>query len=308
LVTSDRVDALIGADCSGVAGAVASAVTIPNGIVSISPTATSPNLTNLKDNGLFFRTAPSDARQGEVLADVLIPSAIHTVAVTFTDNDYGKGLTDSFQRAFVARGGNVAITLPHTDGKGDYTAEVATLDASGAEVLLVAGYADQGGRAIVQASLDLGAFDRFVFPDGMVAEALVDTFGTALNSSIGTLPGGTDDRVAGFERMLLDNGIPGQAPYRAEAYDAAAVLVLAMHAAGTTDSQQVTQMMMQVANAPGAPIGAGEIAKGLQILSNGGDIDYVGASAVEFTPEGDAAGTYREVVFSEEGFETVAVR
>ena len=65
--------------------------------------------------------------------------------------------------------------------------------------------------------------------------------------------------------------------------------------------------MPGVANAPGVEIGPGEIEKGLRILSQGGEIDYVGASAVEFTPEGDANGTYREVTFSETGFETVRI-
>ena len=60
----------MGADCSGVTGAVASNVAVPNGITIISPSATSPGLTTLKDKGLFFRTAPSDARGGQILADI----------------------------------------------------------------------------------------------------------------------------------------------------------------------------------------------------------------------------------------------
>ncbi|WP_298920786.1 ABC transporter substrate-binding protein [uncultured Roseobacter sp.] len=308
LVTAERIEALIGADCSGVAGAVASGVTVPHGIVSISPTATSPNLTSLRDNGLFFRTAPSDRRQGEVLADVLIANGIQSVAVTYTANDYGKGLAVSFSESFTKKGGEVVAELPHVDGAGDYTAEVATLAASGADVLLVAGYADQGGQAIVRSALDLGAFDRFVFPDGMVATSLVETFGDALTGAIGTLPGSDNDTVAAFDRMLTARGIPGQAPYRAEAYDAAALLALAIQAKHLSGDQSLSNALMQVANAPGIEIGPGEIATGLEILSEGREIDYVGASAVEFTPDGDATGTYREVIFSADGFETVGIR
>ena len=62
--------AIMGADCSGVTGAIATNVAVPNGVVMVSPSATSPGLTDLDDNGLFFRTAPSDARGGEVLADI----------------------------------------------------------------------------------------------------------------------------------------------------------------------------------------------------------------------------------------------
>ena len=308
LVTGARIDALIGADCSGVAAAVVRGVTTPHGIVSISPTATSPGLTALEDAGLFFRTAPSDARQGEVLAEVLKARGIDRIAVTYTANDYGQGLASAFERAYAALGGEVAALVPHSDGKGDYAAEVATLAATGAPALLVAGYADQGGRAIIQTALDLDAFAQFVLPDGMVAESLLAEFGPALEGAIGTRPGSDEAAAAGFEAMLQENGVPGQAPYRAEAYDAAALLVLAMEAAGSLKGDRIAAAMTDVANAPGVAIGPGEVAKGLQILKAGGAVDYVGASGVEFTAEGDAAGTYREVIVSDGAFLTVRIR
>ena len=64
----------------------------------VSPSATSPALTTIEDNGYFFRTAPSDARQGEVLADIVKEKGIDEVAVTYTNNDYGKGLADSLRQ------------------------------------------------------------------------------------------------------------------------------------------------------------------------------------------------------------------
>ena len=60
-LVSEGVAAIMGADCSGVTGAIATNVAVPNGVVMISPSATSPGLTDLADNGFFFRTAPSDA-------------------------------------------------------------------------------------------------------------------------------------------------------------------------------------------------------------------------------------------------------
>ena len=307
LATSHRVDAIIGAGCSGAASAVVARVVVPRGIISISPTATSPGLTAMNDNGLFFRTAPSDTRQGEVLAEILIDKGIRSIAVTYTGNDYGAGLSASFSKAYTSRGGKVLIAAAHTDGKADYTAEVSTLAASGADMLMIAGYADQAGRAIIRTSLDLGAFKRFVLPDGMVSDSLVAEFGAELSGSIGTLPGGENERIAQFERMLQASGITGQAPFRAEAYDAAAILVLAMQAAGTAEGKMVAGRMLQVANAPGTEIGPGEIEKGLRILADGGEVDYVGASAVELTRDGDANGSYREVAFSGKAIETVRV-
>ena len=91
LVTSDNVAAIMGADCSGVTTAIANNVAVPNGVTMISPSATSPALTDIDDKGYFFRTAPSDARQGQVLAQVVMDRGINEVAVTYTNNDYGKG-------------------------------------------------------------------------------------------------------------------------------------------------------------------------------------------------------------------------
>ena len=83
LVTSDNVVAIMGADCSGVTRAVAENVAVPNGVVMVSPSATSPALTSMDDKGYFFRTAPSDARQGEVLADIVSGRGISSVAVLY---------------------------------------------------------------------------------------------------------------------------------------------------------------------------------------------------------------------------------
>ena len=138
LITAEGVNGIMGADCSGVTGAILTNVALPNGMVMISPSATSPGLSTVEDNGLFFRTAPSDARQGVVMTDVLMDLGIKEVALTYTNNDYGKGLADSFAAAFEAAGGTITINAAHEDGKADYSAEVGALAAAGGERLVVA--------------------------------------------------------------------------------------------------------------------------------------------------------------------------
>ena len=115
---SGGVVAIMGADCSGVTGAIATNVAVPNGVVMISPSATSPGLTDLKDNGYFFRTAPSDARGGQVLADITKDRKVKSIAVTHTNNDYGKGLADVYVAAVKAHGINVTVVTAHEEGKG----------------------------------------------------------------------------------------------------------------------------------------------------------------------------------------------
>ena len=142
LITADKVSGVVGGDCSGVTTAALTNVALPNGMVMISPSATSPALSTVKDNDLFFRTAPSDARQGVVMTDIIMDRDIKEVAVTYTNNDYGKGLADAFQTAFEEAGGSVTISASHEDGKADYSAEVGALASAGGEVLVVAGYLD----------------------------------------------------------------------------------------------------------------------------------------------------------------------
>ena len=304
LVTSDRVNAIIGGDCSGVTIAMLQNVAKPNGIVMISPSATSPALSTIEDDGLFFRTAPSDARQGEVVADILQEMDIQEAAMTYTNNDYGKGLADSIAANVEMRGGTITMSVPHEDGKGDYSAEVAALAAVGGDILIVAGYLDQGGKGIIQAALDSGAFDQFFLPDGMIGDSLVEAIGADLDGSIGTVPGTDSAGAARLEEML------GMAagPFVSESYDATALILLAMQAANSTDSGAFRDHVMAVANAPGEEIFPGELAKALGILADGGDVDYVGASAVELVGAGESAGNYRQMAVEDGKLVTVRFR
>ena len=297
LVTSDQVDGIMGADCSGVTGAILNNVAVANGVVMVSPSATSPGLSHNdnEDNGLFFRTAPSDARQGVVMTEVLMEEGIKEVAVTYTNNDYGKGLADSFQAAFEAAGGTVTINAAHEDGKADYSAEVGALAAAGGERLVVAGYVDQGGSGIVRAALDSGAFDTFHFPDGMIGAKLQENFGDEIEGSTGQHPG-TDSEGAAMFTEMVGGAFDATSPFTPESYDAAALIMLAMQAANSKDSNDYKDHVMDVANAPGEQIFPGQLAKALQILKDGGDIDYVGATAVELIGPGESAGNYRQIV------------
>lgn len=308
-ITGDGVKGIVGADCSGVTGAILNNVALANGVVMVSPSATSPALShaNNEDEGLFFRTAPSDARQGVVMTEVLMDLGIKSVAVTYTNNDYGKGLADSFQAAYEAAGGSVTINAAHEDGKADYSAEVGALASAGGDRLVVAGYVDQGGSGIVRAALDSGAFDSFHFPDGMISAKLVENFGSEIDGSSGQHPSPSDELAAAFTALASDAVEQPTSPFAPESYDAAALIMLAMQAAGSMESADYKDKIMDVANAPGEKIAAGELAKALQILKDGGEIDYVGATDVELIGPGEAAGNYRVVGF-EGGAEVTAGR
>ena len=292
---ADGVAGIVGSDCSGVTGALLQNVAIPNGMVMISPSATSPGLTTMEDNGLFFRTSPSDAREGEVMAEILQERGIKSIALTYTNNDYGKGLADAIESSFKAIGGEVTIVAAHEDGKADYSAEVGALASAGGDILVVAGYLDQGGAGIIKAALDAGAWEQFGLPGGMIGESLPANIGPDLNGSFGQIAGSEGPGIENFVKMSEESGFLGTSPYTPESYDAAALLLLAMQAAGSTDPAMYKDHILHVANAPGEQIFPGELAKALELIKAGTDIDYVGASAVELIGPGESAGTYRMI-------------
>ncbi len=293
-LVSNGVVAIMGADCSGVTGAIATNVAVPNGVVMISPSATSPGLTDLNDNGYFFRTAPSDARGGQILADITKDRKVKSVAITYTNNDYGKGLADVYKAAVEAHGIKVTTVAAHEDGKADYSAEVATLASAGGDAVAVIGYIDQGGKGIIQASLDSGAFDKFILSDGMIGDSLTDNFGKALNKSFGSLPGSTGKGAGVFAEVAKAGGIDSSGPYTGESYDAAALITLAMQAGGKADRATIQQNVMAVANAPGKKIYPGELGKALDLLAKGKAVNYEGATGVEMTDVGEAFGSFLE--------------
>lgn len=307
LITSDGVDGILGAMCSGNTGAILTNVAMPNGMVMFSPSATSPALSEVEDDGLFFRAAPSDARQGEVMAQILMDHDIHSVAVTYTNNDYGKGLADSFESAFTTLGGEVTISAAHEDDKADYSAEVGALASAGGDVLVVLGYADKGGAGIMQAALDQGAFDQFHLADGMISSTITDAFGSDIEGSTGQHPSARGDGAGIFAELVGDAFDP-TAAYAGEAYDATALILLAMQAAGSSDPAVYKDKMFEVANAPGEVIRPGELAHALELIAAGEAVNYEGVTAIELIGPGESAGAFREVVIEDGAFAEVGFR
>ncbi len=304
-LVAQGVTAIMGADCSGVTGAINANVAVPNGILMVSPSATSPGLSKVPDNGTFWRTAPSDAKGGQVLANLTLSKGIESIAITYTNNDYGKGLAEVFERTFTSGGGTVTIVASHEEDKGDYSSEVGVLASAGGDALLVVGYLDGGGLGIIEGSLDSGAFDTFVMSDGMIGQSIVDAIGPDLEGAFGSLPGAISKGSEKFSDLAAANGLDASSPFVGESYDAAAIIALAIQAGGSADKQSILNNIKKVSNAPGIIINPGQLSYGLQMLAAGKEIDYQGASDVEFNAFGDANGAFKEVEVRGGSFVTV---
>ncbi len=303
-IISHGVKAIIGGVCSEVTETILSGSAVPNEILMISPAAASASLTSLDDKGFFFRTTPSEARGGQILADITKDRRVKKIAITYTNNDYGKDLAKAYKAAVENHGLEVTIIASHEDDKEDYSSEVASLASAGGEAIAIIGYPDKGGRGIIQASIDSGAFDKFILSDRMIDQSLLDEFGNQLKKSFGYVPGSSGKRAGFFDRVAKEGGIDISFPYTGESYDAAALIVLAMQAGGSAESISMSKIIMDVANEPGTKIYPGEIKKGLDLLSKGKKINYEGATGVSFNELGEAKGSFLELEIKNGKFRT----
>ena len=248
------VVALIGAVCPNITKSILINSVIPNKITIISPAATASALTYLDDKGFFFRTTPSDTRGGEILADITKDRRIKEIAITYSDTDYGKNLAKVYKKRVEEYGVKVTTIVSHENGKKDYSSEVATLASAGGEAVVVIGYLEQGGKEIIKASLDSGAFDKFILSDRMIGQSLIKTFGKQIKKSFGYIPGSSGKRAGFFNRVASEGGINISNPYTGESYDAAALIALAIQAGGSLDSKSISKNIIDIANAPGTKI------------------------------------------------------
>jgi branched-chain amino acid transport system substrate-binding protein len=306
LVNVDGVAAIVGGMCSGASVAAANNAAVPGGVVMVSPASTAPSLTNLEDNDLVFRTAPSDAFQGRVLAEVLREKGINSVAVTYVNNDYGAGLSEAFEAAFTEMGGEVLANEAHEDGKADYRAEIGSLASTGAEMLVVLAYVDGSGGTLIRQAIEGGDFSQFAGADGMVGNRLGELVGENADGMIATRPGAPElpGRKA-YEEAADAAGFDPNATFAAQSYDAAFLLALALQKTGG-ETEGLNEALREVATEPGETILPGEWEKAAELLAAGTDINYEGASGShEFDEAGDVPGYFDEMVV--EGGEFVLV-
>ena len=312
LVNIENVPIIMGSLMSGTTIAAAEAVSIPAGVVQVSPTATSPAITDMNDNDLFYRVVPSDNYQGEVLAKIVMDEGINSVAVTYVNNDYGVGIGGTFIEAFKAAGGEVTAAVKHEEKKDSYRSELATLSQAGGDALVVVAYAGDSGGKIVRQSIEGGLFTRFVGTDGLRDEALIaDIGGESLATSIfssPTSPEGNPYQAQLHALYEAEYGETADKPFVDQSYDAAFLTLLAVAKAGSTDRGAMAAALREVANAPGEKVGPGDWAKAMELIAAGKDIDYDGAGgAAEFDANGDVAGAIGKFVVDGTGYKQVAV-
>lgn len=312
LVNIENVPIIMGSLMSGTTIAAAEAAIIPAGVAQISPTATSPAMTDLQDNGLVFRIVPSDNYQGEILAKMVLEEGIDKVAVTYVNNDYGVGIGQTFMDAYKKAGGEIVAQARHEEKKDSYRSELASLAKGDAQALVVIAYAGDSGGKIVRQSIEGGLFNNFIGTDGLRDELLIENVGAdALKTSFFSSPTSPAENPA--QKTLRDafNTEYGEGADKAfvdQTYDATFLTLLAVEKAGSPDRSKMAAALREVATAPGEKVGPGEWARAVALIKEGKDIDYDGASGTaEFDENGDVGGYIGKFVVDGDGYRQVAI-
>jgi len=296
LINTDNVTAIVGGLCTGETIGGFNGSGLSGNVVFVSPASSAPALTTLDDNDLVYRTTPSDALQGEKMAAMLLAKGINDIAITYVNNDYGKGFADSLSAAYTAGGGTVTANLAHEEGKADYRAELGNLVAS--QNLVILAYANASGNTVLRQAVESGNFTTYVGGDGMVGDDLLNGIdAAAVEGLIATRAGApTGEATQVYETLANDAGIEANATYAPQSYDAAFLLALAIEKNGSTEREGLSAALRDVASAPGEKILPGEWEKAKELIAAGTDIDYDGAGGpLDFNEAGDVDGIIVEL-------------
>lgn len=299
--SADRViaggaNAIIGAAASGMSLAIIDKVT-GAGVAQCSGSNTAPTFTDYKDNGLYFRTAPSDALQGPVLADVIVGDGHSKIAIMARADDYGRGLGDATAAALKAAGATVVLNETYDPKATDFGATVQAITQSQPDAVVVIAFEE--GKQIIRGLIEAGYGPSKVGvygADGLRSEelgSLIDPSNPGVIAGMkGTAPASADNPefTAALKKFAPELKELQFAP---QVYDCVNIIALA---AIQAQSNQANDFKTYVDGITKDGTKCTSFADCKALLEKGDDIDYDGASGpLDFTDAGEPGTATIEV-------------
>jgi len=284
---SKDVSAIIGAASSGVSKTVIDQIT-GAGVVQFSPANTSDAFTTYDDNGLYWRTAPSDVLQGEVLGTQIADDGNATLGLIVLNDAYGTGLAKYTGDAFEAAGGEIVAEALFNEGDSNFASQIAEVTAAAPDAIALITF-DQS-KVIVPALVGSGfPGDSLYFVDGNVFDYSGDFEAGLIEGSKGTLPGLDTSTLGDFTTRLLEiDPKLTDYSYAAESYDAVILIALAAYAGNDVSSESIASYLRQVSGGSGDGTKVTDFAEAAKALKAGEQVDYDGLSGpVTFDENGD---------------------
>ena len=302
---------MVGDGATCLAGAWASADTIPTarsvstreGVLQISPASTSDEITALEDDNLLNRTAPPDSFQGPTLADymdeALGGAEGKTVNIGARNDAYGEGLAETFGAAWEELGGEIGEEVIYEVEQPNYDSEAQQIASGNPDATVIVDFSDaypRVGPALARAGVD---FSTAFGTDGIASTSLPEEAGEEATEGLrGTAPGTPDEeeQTVAFDELFTQSeprDVDRQT-FDAQNFDAVILCYLAAVAAGSTEGEDMAEVVQAVSAPGGTEYTWEELPEAIEALQNGEDIDYTGASgAIDMDENGDAtAGVY----------------
>ena len=283
---------IVGAAASGVTKLVIDQIT-GAGVLEISPANTSPDFTTWNDDNLYWRTAPSDLLQGEVLGNLIAADGASTLGIIAINDAYGTGLQKVTDKTFTAAGGKVVATEFYNTGDTTFTSQISSVMAQKPDAIALITFDE--AITIIPALKDAG-FDtsKLYLVDGNLKQYGDQLPAGVMTGAKGTTPGPvlTDDfqkRVkAAYSEANNGKDMGEDFSYAAESYDAVILVALAALAAKSVKGKDIASKMQEVSGGSGNGKKATDFKSAATIINGGGVVDYDGYSGgIKFDSAGD---------------------
>jgi branched-chain amino acid transport system substrate-binding protein len=269
LLRSD-VDAIVG-PASSLAALATLDAPVQEGVVTCSPTATALALDEYPDDGLFFRTVPSDSLQAVAIAYQAELTGTGSVAIGHLDDPYGRGLAEALTTAVAEQDIELVGTVAFASDDEQLDDEAERLLAEDPGVVVVLGDADDGSRlvAALADAVDIGDPPRII-----VNDALRDPASQPVMRDLLPL---LRVRVLGVAPLATSTEATLLGPYAASAFDCVNLIALAALQAGSDASAEIATQMASV-SVSGSPCRTFDVCKQRLEEDPPLEIDYNGPS------------------------------
>ncbi|HYP54870.1 MAG TPA: ABC transporter substrate-binding protein [Solirubrobacterales bacterium] len=275
--------------------AVARSVTVPEGVMLISPASTADALSELDDEGLFARTAPPDGLQGKALADRMENELGglkgKTINIGARNDLYGTGFADSLEAELEERGAKVAEKVIYDPEQPSYNSEADQLTSGEPDNFVIIDFPEtfaKLGPALVRTGN--WSPDKTFITDGLSSTDLTELVGPDVSEGmLGTAPGTfAGEAPKAFEKLYEAAPGPPRNLFDSTTFDDVILCYLAAVAAGSTDGAELAEAIVDVTGPGGTKYTFEELPKAIEALENGEDIDYEGASGpIDWDENGD---------------------
>lgn len=305
------VSAIIGAASSGTSLQFIDQVT-GSGVIQFSPANTSAVFSDYEDNGLYFRTAPSDVLQGDVLGNLIASDGNQTLGLIVQNDSYGTGLAGYVKTAFENAGGQIVAEALYNVGDTNFDAQISEVTAANPDAIALVTFEE---IKTIAPELIGGGYpaDALYYTDGNLAK-YDDVFEPGLlEGGRGTLPGLDLANLKEFTTRMNENWVAeGNADlaevfaYGPESYDAVVLLALGALQAGSTDAVDIAAELVAISGGVEGGTLCTSFAECADLIADGVAVNYDGVSGpITFNEVGDP--TEASIGIYEYNFENIPV-